>query len=320
MRVLIVRFSAVGDCVLAAWAVTSIRNKYPGAEIIWAIEPRCAPVVDCERLATRLVAFDRQAWKRGRFQPRTWRQQVRTYLSLRALRCDVGIDFQGHSKTALALRLAAPTRRFATHATDWFARAISPPVPLDPATHPHVVDENYATLAAWEHFERVERPMMPDVAAELETVRTRIPHGKPLCTIQTGAGAWDNRYPPELWAEVAEGMIQAGFCVVALGAPGEPHIPHDGVIHRVGATSLREAQAWVRASAVHLCGDTGTGHIAAAVGVPVVSVFGPANPRRTRPFTSRGVVLHRGPNTFDTPPFEVVEAALSLVGASICNS
>lgn len=320
MKVLIVRFSAVGDCVLAAWAVSSIRNKYPDAEIIWAIEPRCAPVVDCERLATRLIAFDRQAWKRGRFRPHMWRQQVRTYLSLRALRCDVGIDFQGHLKTALALRLAAPTRRFATHATDWVARAISAPLPLDSVAHPHVLDENYATLAAWEHFDRVERPMMPDVALELEAIEAKISRNQPLCTIQTGAGAWDNRYPPELWAEVAEGMIRAGYVVVALGAKGEPQIPHAGVEDRVGKTSLREAQAWVRASAVHLCGDTGTGHIAAAVGVPVVSVFGPANPRRTRPYTTRGVVLHRGPNTFDTPPSEVVEAALSLVGASICGS
>lgn len=320
MRVLIVRFSAVGDCVLTAWAVTSIRNKYPNADIFWAVEPRCAPVVDCDRLATRLVPFDRPAWRRQRWRLSTWRQQLRAYLSLRSLRCDVGIDFQGHSKTALALRLAAPKRRYSTHATDGFARTICPPVRLDPAVHPHVVDENYATLAAWEPFERVERPIMPDVTEELRTVRAQLSPDLPLCTIQTGAGAWDNRYPPELWAEVAEGMIQAGYAVVALGASGEPRVPHGGVMDRVGATNLREAQAWVRASTVHLCGDTGTGHIAAAVGVPVVSVFGPANPRRTRPYTSRGLVLHRGPNTSDTPAAEVVRGALELVEASGCGS
>jgi len=64
-RFLIVRFSAIGDCVMAAWAATAIRNRHPDAFICWAVEERCAPVVDRNRLVDKIVEIPRERW-RGR--------------------------------------------------------------------------------------------------------------------------------------------------------------------------------------------------------------------------------------------------------------
>jgi ADP-heptose:LPS heptosyltransferase len=70
--------------------------------------------------------------------------------------------------------------------------------------------------------------------------------------------------------------------------------------------------AAVALSSVHLAADTGTGHIAAAYGTPVVSVFGPTQPQNYRPYTDRGIVLRGPEDTTNVPPDDVLAAALKL--------
>ena len=70
-RFLLVRFSAIGDCVLSAWAATAIRHKYPEAYLCWAVESRCAAVVDRQRLVTRVCEMPRDRWKKARWSPKT---------------------------------------------------------------------------------------------------------------------------------------------------------------------------------------------------------------------------------------------------------
>ncbi|RYG34251.1 hypothetical protein EON81_16025, partial [bacterium] len=67
----------------------------------------------------------------------------------------------------------------------------------------------------------------------------------------------------------------------------------------VGKLPLRETLALVQASRLHVASDTGTGHMAAAVGTPVISVFGPTDPAVFRPYAKRGIVLRDGSNPAD---------------------
>jgi ADP-heptose:LPS heptosyltransferase len=77
----------------------------------------------------------------------------------------------------------------------------------------------------------------------------------------------------------------------------------------VGKLSLRESMAWIAHSQLHLAADTGSGHIAAAYGVPVVSLFSNKSPARSRPWGDRVTVLHNGPDASKIDPDEVVGAA-----------
>jgi ADP-heptose:LPS heptosyltransferase len=70
----------------------------------------------------------------------------------------------------------------------------------------------------------------------------------------------------------------------------------------IGRTSLKEAMAVVQRSAVHVCGDTGTAHIAAAFCVPVVSLYGPTSPDRTVPYGQRSRTLYKKPLCTVCPP------------------
>ena len=311
-RVLLVRFSAIGDCVMAAWAATAIRERHPDAFLCWAVESRCAPVVDRASLVSRIEEMPRERWKRHRWSPEVWRQQLTKYSGLRRLRFDAGLDLQGHSKTALCLRLAAPKIRFAARSTDPIAARLNPVPPRPKGLH--TVEWHAELLRMLGDYRLPERPTMPFDPEAARTLVDRIGGDVPLATISVSAGLPEKAYPEADWREVAEGLLARGYRVAFLGGPNDRAIELPGTVDLVGKLALASTIEAVRLSAVHLAADTGSGHLAAAVGVPVVSVFGPTSPITYRPFTSLGRALRRDRQTSATRPAELLEAVGELVG------
>jgi ADP-heptose:LPS heptosyltransferase len=288
---------------MAAWAATSIRHRHRDTFLCWAVESRCEAVVDRRELCSRVIPFPRDRWKRKRWSPETWNEQVRLYISLRQLRFDFGIDLQGHSKTALLLRIANPRTRVAARATDGMARRLNP-LAGTPPDGMHTVEWNHQVLRTFGDFDLPERPIMPCVEVE------RDPR---LVTISVSAGQPAKAYPAEGWADVAAKLLAQGYRVAFLGGPTDAPIDVAGTESYVGSLPLDRTMGMVVGSRLHLAGDTGTGHMAAAYGVPVVSVFGPTDPAVYRPFTPHGVVLRESVRTADVSPQAVVSAALRLL-------
>lgn len=290
---------------MAAHAVSALRRAHPESEIVWAVQERCAPVVACPGLVQSVHIVPRERWKRARWSPSTLLSQVRCYLGLRDRRFDVGLDFQGHSKSAILLRLARCKEVRANRATDVLARALLRPVPLPP-TAVHEVEKGFALVEPWCADDR-QGPVMPEVGKGREDG---------LVTVQTGVGEARKSYPAAQWAEVARSLAGKGFRVVYLGAPGDPE--PGGAESLVGRLTLRESMAWVARSSLHIAADTGTGHIAAAYGTPVVSVFGPTDPARFRPYGDMVRVVQAA-TPAEVEPGAIVEAAASLTGSSVAR-
>ncbi|MBN8690501.1 MAG: glycosyltransferase family 9 protein [Armatimonadetes bacterium] len=307
-RILVVRFRAIGDCVMAAWPITSIREKYPDAWIAWATEPACASVIDHQALTQKIMRFPRDKWKRERYSLRTWQDQLNHYLRIRKFKFDVAIDFQGHSKTALLVRLSGAPVRVAVHATDALSQRLNP-VPIPRPKDTHWVDHHMKVIRTLDDFADVTLPLMPHSA-----VPEQLPESK-FVTICTGGSSAKKQLSKEQWQAIAAKFVEAGFPVVTVGGPKDPALQMDGVIDRVGAFSLRGSLEAIRASALHVATDTGTGHIAAAVGTPVVSLFGPDElaVARYRPYTKRGVVLRGNGHPSDVDPQLIAESGLGLL-------
>ncbi len=315
---LIVRLSAIGDCVMASYAATAIRNKYPDAKITWAIETRCSPVVELGRLVDDKAEFPRDRWKKGRFKLENWREQVALYRRLRAEKFDIGIDLQGHSKTAIIMAMAKPKRKVATAATDVFARRVSPVVPgFDPKVH--TVERYMQVVRSIGDFELPERPIMPDVSSIGAQILSELGSPSSLITIATAAGQMDKAWPIDRWNQVAPALIERGHSVVFVGGPGDPQPSVPGAIDKVGRWSLTQTIAALAASRLVLCGDTGAGHIAGAYGRPLISVFGPTDPDRFRPYSKTGVVIRNGKATENTEPAEVLAKAWEVLDAPLPN-
>ncbi len=304
-RFLIVRFSAIGDCVMAAYIATAIRSKIRSCDLTWAVETRCAPVLDSSRLLTRICDFPRDEWRKRRWSPQTWRAQLARFSELRKHRYDFGMDLQGHSKTAVCLRIARPAKRIAAFATDNLAGKLNPLVKGDP-DEVHRVERMLAAAQTFGDFSLPTRPIMPD------PIPIDVPLDKPLATISTGAGAKIKQYSH--WEPVATDLLRKGFNVMFLGAQPDPRIQVPGAIDRVAQFSLAETMSAVARSRVHLAADTGTGHMAAAYGVPFVAVFGPTNPKLYRPYSENGVVLRNSNDPNSVQPNEILAAVEGLIG------
>ena len=301
-RFLIIRFSAIGDCVMAAWAATAIRNRYPNAYICWAVEERCRPVIDTKRLVDTVVEIPREKWRRQKFSWSVFREQASICNRLRLLKFDFGLDLQGHLKTAICLKFAFPRKRVAVGGTDGISRVLNP-IPAPMPADVHWIDWHMKTLGTLGDFETPQKPIMPDA-----------PQVTPkLATISTSAGHPSKVYPADYWKEVAEALDQDGFDVAFLGAPGDPKIDFSKGVDYVGKLSLLDSMRMVASSAIHLAGDTGTGHMAAAYDVPIVSIFGHMEPSRYHPYTSKGRVLRNGTDARNVPPCDVIANARELI-------
>lgn len=294
MKILVLRFSALGDTVMTSWTVTALRNALPDAQISWAVQPRCAPLIS-PRLAEAVVVPRDRGNKGSVFG------MLKMALQLRSQKFDVGLDFQGHAKTAVVLKMAAPKRQLVLRATDGFTAFVSPPTPA-PVSLEHIVQKEHWLASQITDLTLPERPIMP------ETPRLEPKDARPLVTVQMGAGWPGKAYPPEKMNQVIRGLISEGCRVIALGGPQDPY-PDSGE-NLVGQTNIAQTLSLLRLSAVHVAPDTGTGHMASALGVPLVSIFGPEDPDKCRPWGKGVTLLKEGKKTADVRPEQVIAAVL----------
>lgn len=288
---------------MATWAATAIREKHPDAYICWAAEERCVPVIDTKHLVNRVKEIPRQKWRAyKKWNPRVLAEQIRICQDLKREQFDFGIDLQGQLKTAICLKFSYPKQRVSVRGADALSRLLNP-VPETMPTDAHWVEWQNHVLNRWESYSIPEHPIMPGAP----------PKQPKLVTISTAAGHPTKIYPIEYWAEVAKGLMSDGFDVALLGGKGDPDLELPGITSYVGKLSLAESMAMVASSELHLAGDTGTGHMAAAYGVPVISIFGHMDPKNYRPYTALGRILRKGSEARNIEPVEVLIAVRSLM-------
>ncbi len=268
---------------MAAWAVSALRDAHPNSHIVWGVEPGCSPVIDREKLVQRISLFHRSRWKSSRWTARTWKEQILAYGRLRNQRFDLGFDFHGHSKTALALRLANPKQRIATFATDSFSRFLNPVATGNSGIH--IIEQHLNAINQLAQGSNTYNcPIKPFMPITSKAVQRN--SSSEVVSIMTGVSSVAKSLNPLALAELAEKLIKAGHNVSFVGGPKDPIIEVQGAQNFVGTLSLGHTMDVISSSSLHISADTGTGHIASAYGIPTVTVFGKNghNPEIYRPY------------------------------------
>src|SRR6202030_3980698 len=149
--------------------------------------------------------------------------------------------------------------------------------------------------------------------------------------LNPGAGWGAKRWPAERYGQVAKELAKDGLCSLINYGPGEEVLAaaveagSEGTARKISC-SLSELIALTRRARLLIGGDTGPLHLAAALKIPVVAIFGPTNPVRNGPFGTPSIVLrsatsitdhtrHSGPELglLEIPVAEVVAAARKLL-------
>jgi len=314
-QILIVRLGSLGDIVHTLPAVGALRKAFPNAQIGWVVEERwvellCAPT--CARsglrspqrpLVDRLHLVNTKAWRKSWASAETWHQIAVAISHLRGSRYQVAVDFQGAVRSALIARYsgAATICGAAQPRENVASMFCTRQVQTQGA---HVVEQNLSLAEALAHGKLHALPVeFPhDAAAERKWEDQLRQWGvSDFSLLNPGAGWGAKQWPAERYGEVARGLAQHGIASLINFGPGEEALAKAveaaaGGAARPVSCSISELISLARRARLFIGGDTGPLHLAAALQIPVVAIFGPTDPLRNGPYGTRGIIL-RSPSS-----------------------
>jgi len=285
LRVLLIKTSSLGDVIHTLPALTDAMNALPGIQFDWVVEEGFAEIPTWHPAVANVIPVAIRRWRKNLWQTvknGEWRRFKRR---LRDTRYDLVIDAQGLLKSA------------------WLTRYVKAPVAgLDKtsAREPMAArfyDRPYVVARGQHAVERLRQLFaqalgyrVPAGLGDYGLDRSRLltaTNDAPFVLFLHGT-TWDTKHWPELyWRQLAERMIGQGLEVrLPWGNPAEKARAEriaDGLDNAVVLPKLNLAGvARVLASAQGCVAvDTGLGHLAAALDVPTLSLFGPTNPGLT---------------------------------------
>jgi len=302
MRILLVRLRQIGDVVFTTPAIAALKSRFPGAQLTYLVEPAAAPVVSSNPDLADVIVAPRRGGVRG------FLADLGLGRRLRRQRFDLVVDFHGGPRASLLTWLSRAPRRvgYEIAGRAWmYTDRVARPRELRAR---HSVENQWDLLTALgvapprpEDYP-VTMPLSSDVDA---SVRRRLeaqgvgPDSR-IVVIHVSAGNPFRRWPIESFAEVAAALAEVDPAVQVIVTSG----PSDadaaarviatareklkaGARARVldcGEFSLAELRVLVEFAALYVGGDSGPMHIAATSRVPMVSLYGPTLPARSRPW------------------------------------
>jgi len=302
-RFLIIRLGALGDVVHAIPVAAALRRSFPAARIDWLVSSKHREILDLVPVIDRRLAINDRAGAVG------GATLVGAIRELRHERYDAAFDLQGLVKSAALGRASGAAhvvgfsasylrerlaRFFYTDTHDPGAGGL-----YDPRETRHIAQINLTLLEAIGVTTSVADFPIESAASDA-AARVRDETGGRYALLNPCA-AWSNkRWPPARFGAVAAALRERHrLASVVLWGPGEQRIAADVVAASDGAalasppTSIADLVAIARGATLMVAGDTGPTHIAAAVGTPIVGIFGPTRPSRNGPWRLEDLTVSR---------------------------
>jgi lipopolysaccharide heptosyltransferase I len=315
-KILIARLGALGDILHALPAVTAIRATFPDWTLGWLVEERWTELLTArgakpspeavgpQKPVVNLIhTVDTKRWRQNIFHRGTLTEMRGARRRVYDIHYDQILDFQGAIKSAVLVKFSGASK------ISGFAD------PREPAARffysqkfsrvgEHVIEQNraLAAQALKPYLAGRELPLLPpalpaDPAAEAwaqaEVARQGIAS---YALLNPGAGWGGKQWPAARFGAVAQALAQHNLKSLVNAAPGEEALAQE-VIDAAGghalavSCSVGQLIALTRHARIFIGGDTGPLHLAAALDVPAVGLFGPTDPARTGPFNAKAIAL-----------------------------
>ena len=290
LKILILKPSSLGDVVQALPVLRLIKRHLPASEIFWWIDSSLAPLLEDDPDLTGIVRFERRRWAALRH----WPEMLRSLRWMREQHFDWVIDLQCLARSGAFAWIANGKFLIGLDEVREGARGFYDVAVRRASFHTHAVDWYLAVLPrlgvpVHNHFAWL--PERPTVAIAVKS-RWQT-DGVRWIAIQPGARWLNKHWPVEYFSDLVRRLArkfpEARFAILG----NREDKPVGGIISRMeperclnlcGQTSLGEMVEWVRLCGLMITNDTGPMHVAAALGKPLVALFGPTEPRRTGPY------------------------------------
>ncbi len=290
-KILIIKPSALGDIIHSLPFLAAVRKRYPEAKIHWVVGKGLHTFLEGHPLIDRLWIMDKEGWKKiGRLNKIL--PEINAFRKgLKEEKFDISVDLSGLLRSGLITWAAGARYRLGFSDSDEGS----------PFFYSHKI-EGGGQIHAIDRYLKLARLMDCDTS-QIEYPFPPLPAVSELfaslpaefCIMAPSAGKEANRWPAERFGQLA---AELDLPSLVISSPADSHIVEEVVaaskgkgINLAGKTGLKELVALIARARFFVCNDTGPMHIAAALGVPVFAIFGPANPVRTGPYGSSHTII-----------------------------
>jgi len=302
-KVLVRATNWLGDAVMTLPALAQLRRSFPESFVCLMSQPGLAGFFQTSALVDEILVYRRR--ERG------WPEFLSALRRIRQMRFDLAILFQGSFEAALLAKLAGiPTRvGYATQARSWL---LTHPIAKPNLSTPRHQTLDYAQIVDVasnalsrdaDHLERDQRsPLIPvitpttaqqEAGARLLREHDVSTSERPIAMLNAGAvNSRAKRWPADRYAGLADELTASfGARIVLVGAPAEREIAErvisgmklPNAVNLAGLTDIPTLIGLLSHADLVISNDTGSAHVAAALGRPTLTIFGPTNEFETAP-------------------------------------
>ena len=315
-EILIIKLSSIGDVVHTLPSLGALYHLYPSANITWLVEEDASTLLEGHPYLNRVIVSRRKRWLAQFKKPSLWvstvQQIIRFIRKVRSVDYDLIIDFQGLLKSGLLVFLCRGKRKVgydkSRELSYLFLNERYPPGPLEQ----HALEKNLNLVKSisgatdrediFQGGNRTsliaigekERRTVDDFLKEQEIIDS-----KPLIVVNTTA-----RWETKLWdfhnfARLSVQLIDKYDAQIVFSGP-KPDSPsieeiislmRGQAVNASGKTTLKELAYLLKRADLVITTDSGSMHIAAAMGTPLVALFGPTAPWRTGPYSKNAEIV-----------------------------
>lgn len=300
-KILIVRLSSLGDVIHTLPVLSALRRHWPDAHIAWAVEAMFKDLLVNNPDLDEVIEVHTQHWRRA-WNPKSFFDILGMAQSIRRKQFDLVLDMQGLLKSGLVTWLSGAKKRIGFHRKDcresFSANFTNIHAARTNSIH-HIVDKNLSLLNKLGIDPApVKFPIhIPDDAVAFASHWLKEQPklaGHSFSVIHPGVGYETKAWPLERFAQLADRMQkELNQPVVIAWGPGlNAHRQRIASAMQTETLlgpetpSLFHAMALYKEARQFIGGDTGPLHLCAGMGIPVIALHGPTDPRRNGPYGS----------------------------------
>jgi len=310
-RILIIKTSSLGDVIHNFPMVSDIGAQFPDCKIDWLVEEAYVPLVKLHIGVNRIIPIAFRRWRKSIFSSSTWSELKNCIRNVRRYRYDLVIDSQGLIKSAIFARLAkGPSYGFGPRYSKEKLAGMSYNMRFSVNREQHMLDRCRQLSSLALNYQVAKKPHYGLIKKE------RSATNKKNVVIFCSSAQSTKQWPTTDWIKISQYLSSKGFnCQFTWGNPGEqaicekiislsagellPKMPIDGV-----ATLISQSYLVIGL-------DTGLLHLAAALEVPSIAIFGASDPLKTGPQGNGPIKICGSKNRF--PNVGEVESTITSV-------
>ncbi|MDO9464875.1 MAG: lipopolysaccharide heptosyltransferase II [bacterium] len=300
-KILIIKPSSMGDIIHALPVLATLRKHYPKAEIAWIVKNKFSGLLAENPDLTDVIPFDNNSF-------------LQLINILRKKKFDVALDLQGLFRSGILAYFSKASRRIGFSKINsrelshiFYNHKVTPPQKAV-----HVVDKNLSLLEPLGISEYIYDFKIPISAQDLRfakdffTSEKLVPKRDKIIMLNPGAGWPTKRWPAENFPRLADKLTKdssansnANAKVIISWGPQEKGLieniksNENNRIAIMPQSTIKQLAAIIKSCDLFVGSDTGPTHLAAALEVPVVGLYGPSDPKRNGPYGTKNIIIQK---------------------------